>query len=180
MYPIYYNFISIISKPELPSDSCLGTFQSILWALLRISHEICWRFCFTLPFLVTITICGEMVQFVNPYSSGSHRRHSRTHYGDVIMSAKASQITSLAIVFSTVYSGADQSKHQSSASLAFVIPAQMVSNAEKNSIWWRHHDWSNPEGYGQIYWYQNIAQSMQADCIFLHVFLCKCPNPTKR
>ena len=42
------------------------------------------------------------------------------HYGDVIMSAMASQITSLAIVYSTVSSGADQRKHQSSASLAFV------------------------------------------------------------
>ena len=36
------------------------------------------------------------------------------------MSTIASQITSLAIVYSIVYSGADQSKHQSSASLAFV------------------------------------------------------------
>ena len=36
------------------------------------------------------------------------------------MGAIASQITSLTIVYSTVYSGADQSKHQSSASLAFV------------------------------------------------------------
>ena len=35
------------------------------------------------------------------------------------MGAMASQITSLTIVYSTV-SGADQSKHQSSASLAFV------------------------------------------------------------
>ena len=42
------------------------------------------------------------------------------HYNDVIMSAIASQITSLASVYSTVYSGADQRKHQSSASLAFV------------------------------------------------------------
>ena len=42
------------------------------------------------------------------------------HYDDVIMGAIASQITSLRIVYSTVYSGADQSKHQSSASLAFV------------------------------------------------------------
>ena len=42
------------------------------------------------------------------------------HYDDVIMSAIASQITSLTIVYSTVYSGADQRKHQSSASLAFV------------------------------------------------------------
>ena len=40
------------------------------------------------------------------------------HYNDVIMSALASQITSLTIVYSTVYS--DQRKHQSFASLAFV------------------------------------------------------------
>ena len=42
------------------------------------------------------------------------------HYDDVIMSTIASQITSPTIVYSTVYSGADQSKHQSAASLAFV------------------------------------------------------------
>ena len=36
------------------------------------------------------------------------------------MGTIASQITSLTIVYWTVYSGADQSKHQSSASLAFV------------------------------------------------------------
>ena len=38
---------------------------------------------------------------------------------DVIMSAMASEITSLTIVYSTVYTGADQRRHQSSASLAF-------------------------------------------------------------
>ena len=42
------------------------------------------------------------------------------HYNDVIMGAIASQITSLTIVYSTVYSGTDQRKHQRSASLAFV------------------------------------------------------------
>ena len=42
------------------------------------------------------------------------------HYIDVIMTTMASQITSLTVVYSTVYSDADQSKHQSSASLAFV------------------------------------------------------------
>ena len=36
------------------------------------------------------------------------------------MGAIASQITSLTIVYSTVYSGADQRKHESSASLTFV------------------------------------------------------------
>ena len=42
------------------------------------------------------------------------------HYDDVIMGAIASQFTSLTIVYSIVYSDADQRKHQSSASLAFV------------------------------------------------------------
>ena len=43
-----------------------------------------------------------------------------THYSDVIMGAMASQITRLTIVYSTVYSGTDQRKHKSSASLAFM------------------------------------------------------------
>ena len=53
---------------------------------------------------------------------GDKRRNPFTncHYDDVTMGAIASQITSLTIVYSTVYSGADQSKHQTSASLAFV------------------------------------------------------------
>ena len=41
------------------------------------------------------------------------------HYNDVTMSAVASQFTSVSILCSTVGSGADQRKHQSSASLAF-------------------------------------------------------------
>ena len=45
---------------------------------------------------------------------------SLIHYNDVIMSSMASQITSLAIVYTSVYSGTDQRKHQSSVSLAFV------------------------------------------------------------
>ena len=42
------------------------------------------------------------------------------HYTDVIMTTMASQITSLTVVYSTVYSDANQTKHQISASLAFV------------------------------------------------------------
>ena len=53
------------------------------------------------------------------------------------MGAKAPQITSLTIVYSTVYLGTDQSKHQTSIG---EFPAQRTSNAENVSIWWRHHD----------------------------------------
>ena len=49
----------------------------------------------------------------------------RKHYSDVIMSAIASQINGVTIVYWNVCSGADQRKHQSSASLA-----QRFSNAE--------------------------------------------------
>ena len=43
-----------------------------------------------------------------------------SHYYDVIMGEIASQITSIAIVNSIVFSHADQRKHQSSVSLVFV------------------------------------------------------------
>ena len=70
------------------------------------------------------------------------------HYSD-IMRVMASQITGITIVYSTICSGADQRKHQSSTSLAFVRRihwqqlnsphAQRASNAENIFIWWRHH-----------------------------------------
>ena len=50
----------------------------------------------------------------------TERKLEIMHYNDVIMGVIASQITSLAIVYSIVYSDADQRKHQCSASLAFV------------------------------------------------------------
>ena len=65
------------------------------------------------------------------------------------MAAMASQITSLTIVYSTVHSGADQRKHQSSASLAFVrgvhrwpvnSPHKWPVTRKKVFIWWRHHE----------------------------------------
>ena len=61
---------------------------------------------------------------------------SNKHYGDVIIGSIASQITSLTIVYSSVYSGADQRTHQSSASLAFVrgIHRRPVNSPHKGSV----------------------------------------------
>ena len=58
------------------------------------------------------------------------------HYSDVIMSAKASQITAVSIVCSTVGSSVGQRKHQSSASLAFVwgIHRWPVNSPHKGSV----------------------------------------------
>ena len=70
------------------------------------------------------------------------------HYSDVIMVTMASQNTGVSIDCSSVSSGEEQRKHQSSLSLAFVgnslvtgeFPAQKNSNAENVAIWWRHHE----------------------------------------
>ena len=66
------------------------------------------------PGLIWRRICDK------PLSKPMVTKFSDTHYNDVIMGAMASQITSLTVVYSAVYSDVDQRKHRSSASLAFV------------------------------------------------------------
>ena len=64
------------------------------------------------------------------------------------MGVLASQVTSLTIVYSTVHSGADQKTPKlrvtglcaGNSPVTGEFPAQMASNAENVSIWWRHHD----------------------------------------
>ena len=94
-----------------------------------------------------------------------------THYNEVIMSAMTSQITSLTIVYSSVYSGSDQRKDQSSASLAIVrgihrwqtaINAENVFHLMTSSycfplVWvglkpWRHPHANSLNTRGQIHW----------------------------
>ena len=67
------------------------------------------------------------------------------------MGALTSQITSPTIVYSTVYSGADQKTSKlrvtglckGNSPVTGEFPAQMARNAEKVSIWWRHHPIDN-------------------------------------
>ena len=68
-----------------------------------------------------------------------HQNWSTMHYTDVKMGAIASQITSLTIVYSTVYSGADQRKRQSSESLAFEwgIHSGQVNSPHKWPVTWK-------------------------------------------
>ena len=74
--------------------------------LLDASHRTCtgtsW---YGNALRITSSLCGE------PPIIGTKRLQCR-HYSDVIMGAMAFQITSLTIVYSTVYSHADQRKHQ--------------------------------------------------------------------
>ena len=78
----------------------------------------------------------------------SRHRSGPYDYSDVIMGRMTSQITSLTIVYSTVYSGANQRKHLSSALLAFVrgihrspvnLPDKWPATRKMFSIWWRLH-----------------------------------------
>ena len=70
------------------------------------------------------------------------------HYNDVIRNAMASEITSLAIVYSTVYSRRRSKKTSKlcvsglcagNSPVTGEYPAQRTSIAEKVSIWWLHH-----------------------------------------
>ena len=63
---------------------------------------------------------------------------SEKQYNDVIMSSMVSQITSLTVVYSTIYSRAAQRKHQSSASLP--LCGEFTGDRSNVSIWWRHHE----------------------------------------
>ena len=76
---------------------------------------------------------GDDIHVVSAYSLFVKELACRLHCNDVIMVVMASQITSLTIVYSTIYSGADQRKHQSSASLAFlrVIHRWPVNSSHK-------------------------------------------------
>ena len=84
------------------------------------------------------------------------------NYTDVIMTTMASQISSLTVVYSTVYSDAVQRKYESSASLAYVweihrdrwLPRTKGQLRGKCFHWWRHHA---PELQANKYGCQSIV-----------------------
>ena len=101
-----------------------------LWCYLWCEHEQTVQQTMELPVIWgAMTLiwrhCTDWVKIspsvTNPETKISPEwRFVETHYNGVIMGAMASLITSLTIVYLTVYSGTDERKHQSSASLAFV------------------------------------------------------------
>ena len=98
------------------------------WPFMRGIHRSPWCRALMLSLTLAWTNCWTNAQVAVDFRR--HEAHVMSlwwhlhviflHYIDVIMTTVASQITSLAVVYSIVYSGADQRKHQSSASLAFV------------------------------------------------------------
>ena len=104
-FPRYWPFVWGIHRSPIPLSKASDAELCFIWSAPEHTVEqtneapLIW---YTIGLIMTSLL----------FQGGS------THYDDVKMSTMASQITSLAIVYSTVYSGADQ-KHQSSASLAF-------------------------------------------------------------
>ena len=105
---------------------CHKRFAEIYWwfcAKSRHSIEIKGWYCFIMPVQSPLYGYYHCCQSSTHKSVGNPHKGEATalkHYCDDIMDAMASQITSLTNVYSTVYSDADQRKHQSSASLASV------------------------------------------------------------
>ena len=89
------------------------------------------------------------------------------NYNDVIIGATTSQITSFTIVYSTVYSGANKRKHQSSASLAFV---RGIHRWPMNSP----HEWPVTR---KMFPFDDIMGIWESDRIALYISEYWCPLP---
>ena len=131
---------SSLNSPWLRNDAQIMTYMNCM------DLSVCQpRKAVKLNYSPMWIVWVEPVPLIIFQSNSTFDEKLQYHYNDVIMGTIACQITSVTIVYSAVYSDADQRKHQSSASLAFVrgitgdrwIPAQMASNAESVSIWWR-------------------------------------------
>ena len=73
------------------------------------------------------------------YDLPTYWLRNQWHYSEVILGTVVSQITSISIVYSTICSGTDQRKHQSSASLAFVrrIHWWPLNSPHKGPVSWK-------------------------------------------
>ena len=144
---------SYLSKSE-PSSITSNVSLEVheLWAVWE--YVLCDTPCRIIS--KSVYIAGDILNLANTMfiqidylqwtSTGKSTYHAHlTHYNDVIMSAMASQITSLSIVYSTVYSRR-RSKKTSKALRHWSlwgeftgdrwIPAQRTSNAENITSWY--------------------------------------------
>ena len=104
-----YGIIAVITwdtaNTNWKKSSIIQIVQTIVDAILGCEHHS--------------SISLTMPRYSTAHQSQMWKTAKKNHYRDVIMSAMASQISSLTRVYSIVYSGADQRKHKSYASLAF-------------------------------------------------------------
>ena len=88
--------------------------------------------------IYAVKACAKFVLMTRKWNTTkwNFNHAGNVHYSDVIMSAMASQITGVLIVCLNVCSVADQRKHQSSMSLAFVrgIHRWQVNSPHKGPV----------------------------------------------
>ena len=80
-------------------------------------HRLLMIICYWCPWVTMFGCC--CTESSSTQVTMTNTPSNTLHYSDVIMSTMASQITSLRIIYSTIYSCANQRKHLSSASLVF-------------------------------------------------------------
>ena len=122
-----------------------------------LKRHIWWRDAFLVIIFTFTKQCSSNVL------TQIHSNHCEImlHYSDVLMNTMASQITSLTLVYSTVYSGVDQRKHQSSASLAFVqgIHQWLVNSLHEGPVMRRMFPFDDVtmDYQGLPHWYQKVT-----------------------
>ena len=170
----------VVATFDKPVKIVGGEFCRPLWIIMYIRvdvvltdiHRLHWNgnIVILTKFLVTWSIgrchnfrCSQKRQFhqnddipvfVNHFFYKYNVQCITPHYNDVIMTTMASQITSLTVVYSTIYSDADQRKYQKLRVTGLCVgnspgpvnsPQKRASYGENVSIWWRHHDLSISE-----------------------------------
>ena len=176
--------IFLIRNSQCSACRCSGNKVHKCTELMKLNWLLLRKYIVYVPCMVSYMISGAPhISSGGPqlrkYILHAPQSHSR-HYIDVIMTTMASQITSLTIVYSTVYSDADHRKHQGSASLAFVwgihrdrwIPRTKGQLRGNVSIWWRHHDM-----YSIVFLWQLYGCMMFLICVKIpHVDIAWIPH----
>ena len=103
-FTIYGNIVSFTAWHTAEMDSAQKSHKNDKWSI----------------FFLKMPICLSVALYFYIFPDCNRNTLLWHHCVDVIMGTIASQITSLTIVYSIVYSDADQRRHQSSASLTFV------------------------------------------------------------
>ena len=102
------------------------------------SHDLHYRYAIS-------PTCANVIFCTDPLMVLGENIHHPVHYGDVIMTPMAFQITSLTIVFLIRRRSTKTSKLrvnglcEGNSPVTGGFPTLRVSNAENVSIWWRHH-----------------------------------------
>ena len=110
MFPFDDVIMDLYTRSSYQEQGQVITPHSILWHMIT-----CPCFWYLLYFIQHCNITSWTTR-----NKKWNIKRIQCHYDDVIMTMLASQITSLTVVYSIVYSSVNQRKHQSSASLAFV------------------------------------------------------------